>query len=722
MIRNNRNVFFRWTCKLGCLVLGLGIAQAVDGVTNEESVTKLKDVEVVGKLDTARDQIVPSLGGTEYKISEDQIAVQAQGANAPFNQVLLRAPGMAQDSFGQLHLRGEHANLQYRINDVLLPEGISGFGSELDTRFMDHLQLITGSLPAQYGFRTAGIVDIQSKSGAFENGGEVGVYVGSFDTIRPYFEYGGSESNVNYFVNASYDHNALGIENPTSSRNAIHDDTDQSKVFAYMSDILNESSRITTMFSASYATYQLPDTPGLPAGTAPNGNPWLPGSFNSAGLNENQNEQNYYGVVAYQIAHDDVNLQISPFVRNSSVHFTPDPVGDLYFNGVASDVLRSIDSGGLQADMSYKVNDAHTLRGGVMLMESYATINITTRVFPVDANGNPTGGAYPIVDNSTIDGQFYGVYVQDEWTIVPHLTLNYGARFDATTGYLGENQVSPRVNAIWEATDTTKLHLGYSRYFTPPPLELVSSGDLSKFNNTSNASAVQQDDPVKAERANYYDAGLTQKITKQFQVGLDGYYKTAHNQLDDGYFGQTLILSPFNYAEGRIYGTELTANYDDGGFSAYANLAYSVAKGEDVTSAQFLFDQADLNYIQSHWVYLDHDQRWTASAGVSYKWDETRGSTRVFADMIYGSGLRADETLADGSGIPNGSELPSYATFNIGAEQDIKISTKQQVKFRLDVVNVADRVYEIRNGTGIGVNAAQYGEPRGIFGSIAYAF
>ena len=98
----------------------------------------------------------------------------SQGANAPFNEVILRAPGVAQDSAanGDLHVRGEHANLQYRINDVLLPEGITGFGLELDPRFVESMRLITGSLPAAYGFRTAGVVDIHTKSGAFENGGE----------------------------------------------------------------------------------------------------------------------------------------------------------------------------------------------------------------------------------------------------------------------------------------------------------------------------------------------------------------------------------------------------------------------------------------------------------------------------------------------------------------------------------------------------------------------
>src|SRR6266403_5819375 len=132
------------------------------------------------ELDISREQIVPSLGATRYTVGPDRLNQQAQGEDAPFNQTILRFPGVAQDSFGQLHLRGAHANLQYRINDVLLPEGITGFGNELNTRFVQDLHLVTGSLPAQYGFRTAGIVDVHTKNGAFQPGGEASLYGGSY--------------------------------------------------------------------------------------------------------------------------------------------------------------------------------------------------------------------------------------------------------------------------------------------------------------------------------------------------------------------------------------------------------------------------------------------------------------------------------------------------------------------------------------------------------------
>jgi len=247
---------------------------------------------------------------------------------------------------------------------------------------------------------------------------------------------------------------------------------------------------------------------------------------------------------------------------------------------------------------------------------------------------------------------------------------------------------------------------------------------VSQFNGTSNQSPVQQDDPVKAERANYFDAGISQKLAPGLQVGVDGYYKTAHNQLDDGSFGQSQILSAFNYRLGRVYGVEFSGSYATGGFSTYANVAYSVAQGQDWNSAQFLFDPTALGYVHNHWIYLDHDQRVSGSFGAAYTWKEAHGSTQVYVDAIYGSGLRQDGGTIPGTSapIPNGASVPTYSSVNMGVEQDMKLDKTRVLKARLDVVNIADSVYELRSGSGVGVNAPQFGMRRGIFGSLGLAF
>ena len=135
------------------------------------------DLNVIAKqLDVARQQIQPSLGATVYDFGRQAIETQPQGDNQSFNKLLLQAPGVAQDSFGQLHVRNEHANTQFRINGVQLPEGINVFGQVLQTRLADSVALITGSLPAQYGLRTSGIIDIQTKTGTLAPGGSVTMY------------------------------------------------------------------------------------------------------------------------------------------------------------------------------------------------------------------------------------------------------------------------------------------------------------------------------------------------------------------------------------------------------------------------------------------------------------------------------------------------------------------------------------------------------------------
>jgi outer membrane receptor for ferrienterochelin and colicins len=677
----------------------------------------LDEVVVISqRLNEARNGIQTQTGASTYTINEAAIASEPGGDNQLLNQVIMQAPDVAQDSFGQFHVRGEHNGLQYRLNGIILPEGISVFGQSLDPRLISSLTLVTGALPAEYGLRTAGIIDLKTKSGVIDPGGAVSIYGGSHGTVEPSFSYGGSAGRLNYFVSGSFLRNDLGIESPDGSSDPIHDHTKQDHGFGYFEYILDDANRLGAVLSTSTGNFQIPNragaTPGL---TNADGTPLIVNgqtTYPSAGLDENQRELNHFAVLSWQHSQGAFDVQTSATARYSSLSFTPDPRGDLLFTGISQDAYKQNVAYALQSDAAYKLDDMHTLRGGVFLQSDHSKSLTNSQVIALGADGNQTSDVpVTIADDSGKTEWIESLYLQDEWKVIPTLTFNYGLRFDKFTAYTAAHQVSPRFNAVWQALDDTTVHIGYSRYLSPPPFELVGTETVSKFANTTNAPGVSTADAPLAEQANYYDVGVQQKLTQQFTVGLDTYYKQSHNLIDEGQFGAPIILTPFNYTYGKQYGAEITANYTQEGFNAYLNLAYQSAKGKSIDSAQFNFSADDLAYIASHYIHLDHEQQFTASGGVSYVWNHTTFS----ADFLEGSGLRADLALPDGSSIPNGDRLPYYTQVNLGVNHVFHLDGWGTLTARLDVINALDKVYEIRDGTGVGVGAPQFGPRRGLF-------
>jgi outer membrane receptor protein involved in Fe transport len=661
------------------------------------------------KFDEARRNLVAATGAGSYVMTQQTLEALPQGTNTTLDRALLQAPGVSQDSAasGDLHVRNEHANLQYRINGIMLPDGVGAFGQIIDTGIVGSMALITGALPAQYGLRTAGVLDIQTKADAFSNTGSVSVYGGSHGNITTSAEYGGTVGQTQYYVSGRYFGSELGIENPTPAYNAIHDNTSQEKGFLYLSTVLDPSSRLTFMSGVSNGSYEIPNNPGqTPAFTASGVS-----NFNSALLNERQTEFNQFNVLAYQHSGDGYDYQISYYNRYSQLHFTPDPIGDLVFNGVASDVYRQSVINGIQEDTSYRLGFAHTLKFGFSASVEDSLVNNALLALPADAMGNQTSDVpTSSFDSSAKTGYLFSTYLEDEWKVTNQLTVNAGLRFDQMWQYVDANQLSPRFSVTWKPYDGTTFHAGYSRNFTPPEQVLAAPTNLALVQGTTAQPGVSQNDPVQPERSNVYDIGVDQKIyaIPGLQVGVDAYYKTATDLLDDGQFGAAYVLSAFNYAYAQNAGVELKASYTNGNLRLYGNVAWARQRASDVVSNQYLFDPAELAYIANAYVYTDHAQLLTASAGASYLWNGTKFS----ADMIYGSGLR--------NGFANTTTLPSYTQVNLGISHDFNIvSPTKPTTLRFDVVNLFDTIYEIRDGSGIGVFAPQYGPRRGFYFGIS---
>ena len=678
-----------------------------DGGSRHRQPAKVQDlgaVSVSAALDQARNALSPDTGSSQYVIDHKAIAQLPLGASTPMNQVLLQAPGVVQDSYGGLHVRGDHANLQYRINGVIIPESIGGFGQSLDARTIDNVKLLDGALPAQYGLRTAAVVDITTKSGHdLGNGGSVGITGGSNGTLNPNASVWGSNDRWSWFFTGNYMENDAGIENPTSSKKPIHDHTNQVKGFGDISYLIDDDTRLSFLFGVANNRFQIPNRPGH----MPQFGYLDTVDFDSANLDERQRENTRFGVLALQGKLGATDYQVSVGQRYSRLAYAPDRIGELMFNGVASAITRSNRASTMQADFSMPLGGRHTLRYGIWGSFERAVGDNDAWVFPANADGEQTGTTpINILDGSRLVAKTWSAYVQDEWSLAERWTLNLGLRGDRYRLVRSESQLSPRLGLVWQATDSTTAHAGYARYFTPPATEMIASSNIAKFDGTTNAVADSGNNTPLAERSDYFDAGVQQRLGNAWTLGVDAYYRKVRRLQDEGQFGSALVYSTFNYAEGRVKGVEFTANYEQGPLSAYFNAALGKAIGKRIISSQYNFAPDDLVWANRHWIFLDHDQKLTSSGGVSYALDD---ATRIGANYLYGSGLRKDGT------VPNGATLPAYFQLNLNVAHDFVIDGFGRLHAQLALINALDRTYELRDGSGIGVGAPQFGPRRGVY-------
>jgi hypothetical protein len=661
-----------------------------------------EDIVVVAKrLNRARNQVYTTTGGSVYGFSEQNVEELPRGENTPLNDVILQAPGVAQDSFGQLHVRGDHANIQYRLNGIPLPEGVNGFSQVLTPRFANHVDLITGALPAEWGLRTAGVIDIQTRSGFTDPIADLDLYGGQLGTFSPTLEIGGSQGKFGYYGTAAYYGSDRFIEPPTPGQDPAGGGTQQGRSFVDLSYLLSENARLTLLSGTSVVDFGLPASKGVPnAFTLQGVNDATP--FPSINVRDSQREENYYNVLSLQGTQDKkLDYQVAAFSRYSKLTFFPDDNLDIIFNGVTSQVQRSSFANGGQVDTAYHFTDAHTVRAGLFFQGNAASIQNTSSVFPADATGMQTSTVpFKVIDNTRVTELQYGGYLQHEWRVLEKLTLNYGARLEQVRAFTTTGQLSPRVAATYQLLPKTLLHAGYSRYYTPPPPELISTTDIAKFQNTTNAVTTKANTTVSPDRAHYYDVGATHELLPGVNLGLDGYYRQSRHILDEGQFGQALVFSPFNYKKGQIYGVEGTATFTHDALSGYMNFAYSRALGKEVVSGQFNFAPDELAFIERHYIHLDHDQTYTASGGLAYRYRGYLASATTLA----GSGLR--------NGFVNSDHLPYYLQTDLGLEKGFAVPYFGEVRLRAAVVNVFDYKYLIRDGTGIGVQSAQFGPRR----------
>jgi outer membrane receptor for ferrienterochelin and colicin len=649
------------------------------------------------RLDTARASVEPSLGASTYSISNDTFENRPLGETTSIAQILLQAPGVAQAGGGQINVRGSPSGVQYRINNVILPDGVADLGERLSPRLADRVDLLTGALPAQYGLQVGGVVNITTKNGAFGRSGQIEATGGSHGQFEPAFEYTDASGSTSWFTSASYFRDTVGLGAPDGSRTPLHDHTHQFDGLAFVDHVIDPQSRLSLVIGTSDDANQIPEAPFEPErrfGADPAANPVNGGHARA---------DNQFGSLSYLRTEGPATVQLSLFGRYSVNDLRPGASAGLSATGVGGSRHMRDWAGGVQAEGAYVLDPHHTLRAGGVV----STARLRNLLdLSVAAQGGMT------VDHIAATSHAYrdeaSLFLQDEWGLADQLTLNLGGRLDHVGGIAHATRVEPRANLVWAGSSGLTLHAGYARYLVAPAL--YPADQLRQLGGTS-AAPNGLPDRLRVETDDYYDVGVEQKW-KAVTLGLDLFQRDARAMLASSPVGAPLLARPFNYRSGRIRGVEVRFLYAQGPLSAWANLTYLHGRAEGVLSGGAYLPTGLIAYLQTHRVEPEGVQPYSASAGASYH----QGRFHLSGTLLYGGG--GQTSWQEDATAPR--RLPTYAQADFALLYRLDGLRDRPLDVRLDLINAFDRRYRLSDDGEMGIPV--WGPRRGLFVGLEQNF
>ena len=682
------------------------------------AVTKEIALEIVSPLPA----IQYRASSETYQLSRKEIEALPKGNNTEVHEVLLTVPGVVYGSLKQTHIRQDHANQQFRIDGIPIPDTVTGaFADIVPPRAWERADLILGGMEAQYGNKTALVLDITSKSGTKQGFGSLQGFGGSHGTVNPSFEYGGTiGEKFRFYVLNSYVNTARGLDPPTLGASNFHNQSEKNNTYLRGDYQFDNRNSLSWIFLNSVAKYQIPTTPDLAANQdvltlLQAQNPTFD-PVNSKAVNEFQKENNQYSQLVWRHDLNTSNFfSLGMYFRRVEANFQTDPMNALAYaddvnSAQASNQKRTAYSGGFRLDHTWVPNSHHLIKGGFQF--DYSRANNTTQIFAFDTSGGAPAG--PILTRQASNQNIQTrqeFWLQDQWSPNDHWTLNLGVRGDVIQGFYNEGQISPRVGVTYKHDQSNVFHAYYGRLFTPPNIEQVAFVNL----NTQNTTAAP-DDPTgfrpRAERAHYFEVGSYHAISRHATLELTGYYKLANFLSDGGQFGTTPLVNFFAFERGWQRGIDGALKMqlrDD--LTLRGNVAWGQCKGYGLQSGQYLLDQAEINDIRSSsGVFCDHSQFVTSSAVLTYRFLER---TTITGQMLFGYGLRTAEEGAK----TNSSHEPSYTVYNLSITHTIPLPWhEQKLLLGFDIINLFDQEYFYNRGEGsIGLGVAHAGMPRSFF-------
>ena len=712
------------------------------------TLTETKDIalEIVAPLVP----IKPNSSSETYSVSRKDIEALPRGNNLDLHDVLVTIPSAAYGSLKQVHIRQDHANLQFRIDGVPIPDTVtSQFTDLLSPRAWERADITLGGMEAQYGNRTAAVIDITSKSGTKPGFGSLGVFGGSNETVLPSFEYGGTAGDrFRFYVMNNYRTTNRAIDPPTLGQSIFHGHGESNQTFLRGDYQVNNRNNVTWLLLNSVADSQIPTQPGQEANAEIVGlirnNPRDQNDANfmpapSERIDENQVENNQYSHLVWRHDMDAKQfVSVAGYFRHSRATFTTDPLNVLAYTSddaepfSAGDQDRWAYAGGIRLDYTHALNSRHLIKAGFQLDRTMSRNKTRLSVFARQEDeeeeehheeeeeeeeahehghgAEPVGGVLIRNADRRIIGYREEFWIQDQFTPNDQWTMNLGLRVDNIHGYVDAFQVSPRIGVTYTPNKRHAFHAFYGRLFTPPNLEALPFQVLNLEGTTAQPEHLGNV-KTKPERSHYLEIGSTHALGTKTVVQVTGYYKFNTNQADAHQFNTTPMLNYFAFERGWQRGIDFSVNTKlTDVLTARGNVAWGQCKGYGLQSGHFLLHEPELEDIESSGgVFCDHSQTITSSAVVTYR---PFTNTTVTAQMLFGSGLRRTPP----GGRTNSGHADSNTTYNLSLTQVLPFAKKQKLLLAVDVVNLFDQ-HELLNfgeqSIGLGVSHANM--PRSVF-------
>ncbi len=661
---------------------------------------------------------VPSrAAGSVSTLTREALKVLPKGEDLAITEVVSTQAGFVQDAFGNVYARGNHANVQYQIDGIPIPDSVGNlFAQAIPVRLIDSVEILTGGLPAEFGNRLAAVVNIASRSGGAAPDGLVQLRYGSFQTVEPSAYYSRSLGRFSFFIGGSYLQSQRALDPPAIAP-ILHDDGRSGRAFFRADWRHSDSDRFELFASYAHNFFQIPiDPTSVPLDPLrPNfvrpvdafGN--SAASFFPADTDATETENELFAAASWVHSFGQRGrLQIAPYYKLSigalsadaphALGATADP------GSIASDVSRRADHIGGVVQYS-ALSGKHQLKTGFQIDYLLSATDFTQYV------RNDAGAQGGIDPDKTAGGTdrtgalLFGAYVQDRWDY-GRISINLGVRVDEqhvtlTSGETSDQaSLSPRIGASLALLNDLVGRLFFGLNWQPPsPLDAANAARLLGVV----PATMQVPYDVLPETALYGEAGLDGRIVKRLRLGLTGWGRYAFNQLDDVAIGSTNLIANYNFQRGRAVGVEGKLELAlSRGLSAFGNVSWEIAQGQGIASAKYLF--ADDQLASQEWQTLDHVQTWTANLGATVQ----HGPASFTALVAYGSGLR--------TGPDNSQSVPQHV--RVDATLSYAFDTLPlRPRVAIDIINLLDAHYAYRIGNGF--VGSSYAAPRSVFLRIA---